>query len=118
LHRRILDLANPPQLIAQDLCLGVQLFLIGQVLVMTSTTNTEMLAARKDPIRRCLEDFHQPPTRIVALLLRQPDAHALARQPEWDEDRASIFEATHRISAIGQLLKLEVYRFRLGGHFC
>src|SRR5512147_1010806 len=92
LHRRVCNAPDAHQLIAQDLHLGIQLFFIGQMLVMTAPADTEMYAAWSHAVWRGLQHLQQLTAREAALLLRQADTDALARQSKRDKDRASILE--------------------------
>jgi len=58
LNRRILDLANSLQLIAQNVRLGLQLHFMGYVLVVASSALAEMFAAGCDPPGCSLQDFN------------------------------------------------------------
>src|SRR5215207_170873 len=69
---------------------------------MTSAADTEMFTARQCSLRRRFQNYHQFPTRKVALFFRQPDADSFPRQPKWDKDRPPIFQASHSIAAIGE----------------
>src|SRR5690349_9492914 len=87
LHRWIFHPANTGQLIAQDFSLGFQLLFIRQVLVMTASTDPEMLAARKDPMRRGLQNFHQFAACKATFFFDEPNTHSFTRQAKRHKDR-------------------------------
>src|SRR5215207_7865298 len=102
LHRRILKFADPQQLVTQNFSLCLQLFFIRQMLIMASAADAEMFTAREYSMWRCFKDFQHFSAGKVALLLRQPDANALPRQPKRDEDCPAILQASHGIAAISK----------------
>src|SRR6266508_6562566 len=101
LDRWIFDPANAPQLIAQNLPLCFQLFFIGQILIMTSTTYPEMFAARKNSMWRGVENFHQFSACKASFFLRPSNTHALTWQAKWNKNGTPIFKAPYCVAAIG-----------------
>src|SRR6266545_2064740 len=108
LHRRVFDLANARQLVAQDFPLCLQLFIVWKMLVMTSAAHAKMDTARFNSLRGRVKYLYQFPACKVALLLCQMDTDALARQAKRHKDRATtcprqrVIEASHCVSTIGE----------------
>jgi hypothetical protein len=109
--RRVFDLADALQLVAQDLGFGFKLGRVGHVLVMTAAALAEVLAPGRNPLRGRFQHFEQICPRKVFFLHRQPDAHQLSRQPKRDKDGATIIQASNDIATVGEFFEFDIQRF-------
>jgi hypothetical protein len=100
--RRLLDLADPLELIAQDFSLRIQLHFVWHMLIMAAAACSEVSAARFDPLRCSLQDFRQFSSCEALPFLSQPDAHAFTWQSKWHEDRSSVFQSSKCLAAVGE----------------
>jgi hypothetical protein len=91
MHRRVFELANALKLIAQDLAFGLELYLVGDVLVVAAATIPEMRAARLDAIRGWLQDFKQLCASEAALLFDQLNAYFFPGQGKGHKSRFAIW---------------------------
>src|SRR4051812_27535556 len=100
---RRFDLPESAQLLNEDGALQPELVGVRRVLVMASSTASEVGTWREDTLRRRLEDFERMRADEPRLLLLRLRADPLPRQYERRKDHAPI-EARQSFAAVHQLL--------------
>ena len=82
---RQFQLSGAPQTLAQDFFLDLQLVLVAGVLVVTSAAATEVLAARRNAVRRRLHNRFNRRSREAGLLFRESSLNFFAGQNKGNE---------------------------------
>ena len=107
------DLADPPQRLAQNLTLVLQLLLVRNVLVIASAAIAKMRAPRRDPLRRRLNNSFHPRANEFLLLLhrrtatRVPPAAQTAQTPSRLRDERGLLR-------LNQFFDRDVHGDRVG----
>lgn len=80
--------------------LYLQLLVVGYMLVMTASTDAEMLAGGLNPRRGWLENFYQLTTSVLLFVGNDADFNFFPRYAKGNKDRPAVGQATDGITTI------------------